>query len=85
MMKTKQVTIPAKVVEVTFAQYVGGRIRERRKELGLSQDAIAALCDISKPFLSECENGKRSIGFCKLYEVAKVLRRPTDWFAEGWD
>ena len=84
-MQTKQLTIPAKVVELTFAEYVGGRIRERRKELGLSQDAIAALCDISKPFLSECERGKRSIGFSKLYQLAKVLDRSTDWFAEGWD
>lgn len=84
-MKTKRITIPAKVVELTFAQYVGSRIRERRKELGLTQDAIVETCDISKAFLSECENGKRSMSFCKLYQLAKILKRPTDWFAKGWD
>ena len=84
-MQTKQITIPAKVVEITFAQHVGQRMRQRRVELGLTQDAIVEACDISKAFLSECENGKRSIGFCKLYELAKVLKRPTDWFAKGWD
>jgi transcriptional regulator with XRE-family HTH domain len=85
MMQTKQITVPAKVIEITFAQHVGLRIRERRNELGLTQEAITNACEISKAFLSECENGKRSIGFCKLYELAKVLKRPTDWFAEGWD
>jgi transcriptional regulator with XRE-family HTH domain len=85
MMQTKQMTIPAKVVEVTFAQYVGQRMRQRRVELGLTQDAIVEVCDISKAFLSECENGKRSIGFCKLFQLAKVLKRPADWFAKGWD
>ena len=84
-MKSKQITIPAKVVDVTFSQYIGLRIRERRKELGLTQDAITEKCEISKAYLSECENGKRSIGFSKLYELAKILKRPTDWFAEGWD
>ena len=84
-MKTKLITIPAKVVEITFAQYVGSRIRERREELEMTQDDVIAVCDISKAFLSECENGKRSIGFSKLYQLAQVLNRTTDWFAKGWD
>jgi transcriptional regulator with XRE-family HTH domain len=83
--KTKLITIPAKVVEITFAQYVGSRIRERREELEMTQDDVIAVCDISKAFLSECENGKRSIGFSKLYQLAQVLNRTTDWFAKGWD
>lgn len=84
-MQTKQVTIPAKIVEITFSQYVGQRIRKRREELGMTQDDVVNVCDISKAFLSECENGKRSIGFCKLYQLAQVLKRTTDWFAKGWD
>lgn len=84
-MLTKKVTISERIVELTFAQYVGGRIRQRREELGMTQDDVIAGCDISKAFLSECENGKRSIGFSKLYYLAKVLERSTDWFAKGWD
>ena len=85
MTATKQITIPEKIVEVTFAQYVGQRIRKRREQLGMTQDDIVNACNISKAFLSECENGKRSMGFCKVYQLARVLKRTTDWFAEGWD
>lgn len=84
-MKTKTITIPARTVELTFAQHVGQNIRNRRKELGLTQDDIVRVCDISKAFLSECENGKRSIGFAKLYELSRLLKCSTDYFAKGWD
>lgn len=85
MNATKQVVIPEKIVKITFAQYVGQRIRTRREELGMTQDDVVNACEISKAFLSECENGKRSIGFSKLYQLAYVLKRSTDWFAKGWD
>lgn len=84
-MLTKQVVVPSHTIEVTFAEHVGTRIRQRRKQLGLTLDDVVASCDISKPFLSDIENGKRSIGFAKLYGLAKVLQRRTDWFANGWD
>lgn len=83
--RTKKITVPATVVEVTFAQYVGQRIRQRRRELGMTQDDVIAQCGMSKAYLSECENGLRSIGFRKLYYLAQVLGRSTDWFAKGWD
>lgn len=73
------------IQEVTFAQHVGQRIRQRRNELGLTIDDVSQAMSISKSFLSDCENGKRSIGFCKLYYLAQVMRRTTDWFAKGWD
>ena len=83
-MKTKTVTHPETTEEVTFAQYVGRRIRQRRNELGWTMDELIANADISKTFLSEVECGKRNIGFMKLCGVARSLGRPTDWFAKGW-
>ena len=80
-----EITIPARIVEVTFAEYVGGRIRQRRQQLGLTMDDVISQMDISKAYLSEVETGKRSIGFKKLYYLAQVLGRKTDWFAQGWD
>lgn len=85
MNATKRIVIPERFVEMTFAEYVGQRIKKRREELRMTQDDVVNACDISKAFLSECENGKRSIGFCKLYQLAQVLKRTTDWFAKGWD
>jgi len=36
----------------------GEILRNRREELGLTQDALAALADISKPYLSNIETGR---------------------------
>lgn len=84
-MLTKTIVIPATTVERTFAQHVGSRVKQRRLELKWTQDVVIAKCGMSKAFLSEVENGKRSIGFMKLYSLARALRRSTDWFAKGWD
>jgi SOS-response transcriptional repressor LexA len=37
---------------------LGAIIRERRKELGLTQDKLAAMAGISKPYLSHIETGR---------------------------
>ena len=85
MNKLKQVYIPASVESLTFAQYVGRRIRSRRTALKMTQDEVVAACDISKTFLSELENGKRSISLYKLTELSSVLGRSVDWFVKGWN
>ena len=71
-------------MNTTFAQHVGQRIKQRREELKLKQADITRSCKISKSFLSEVENGKRCIGFAKLYELSIVLKRKAHWFGEGW-
>lgn len=83
-MKIKTITYPATTEEVTFAQYIGRRIRMRRKQLGFTMEDVALHGEISKTFLSEVETGKRNIGFMKLCGVAQVLGRSTDWFVNGW-
>jgi len=84
-MKTKTVNIPASTAEITFHQYVGQRIKQRRTELGMTQYQVVDSCGISKGFFSDIENGKRSVGFYNMREIAKALGRSVDWFAEGWD
>jgi len=79
-----RITIPERIIEMTFAQYVGARIRRRRQELGMTMDDLIDVAPISKTFLSEVETGKRSIGYRKLYSLALALGRSTDWFAKGW-
>lgn len=84
-MLTKKITVPQKIVEVTFAQYVGERIRKRRQRLGWTISDVTDKTNISRAYLCEVEQGKRSIGFAKLYYLGQVLGRTTDWFAKGWD
>ena len=80
-----RIIIPERIVDMTFSQYVGDRIRRRRHQLGMTMDDVANIAPISKTYLSEVEAGKRSIGYRKLYYLASVLERSTDWFSKGWN
>ena len=52
---------------------VGDRIKARRLELGWTQDVLAEKAGISKSFLSDLENGKRSVGADKLMRSGAFL------------
>ena len=57
---------------------LGGRIKQRRLQLGWTQDELAVRAGLSKGFLSDLENGKRGIGADKLFELARVLNLSLD-------
>ena len=58
---------------------LGDRIRERREELGWTQDDLASKAGLSKGFLSDVENSKRGIGADKLFDLARVLSLSLDF------
>ena len=60
-------------------QTVGDRIKKRRNELGWTQDVLAEKAGISKSFLSDLENGKRSVGADTLLEIGRVLSLSLDY------
>jgi transcriptional regulator with XRE-family HTH domain len=62
---------------------VGERIKERRNELGWTQEVLAQKAGISKSFLSDLENGKRNVGADTLLEIARALSRSLDYLMEG--
>lgn len=64
-------------------QTVGGRIRRRRQELGWTQDVLAEKAGISKSFLSDLENGKRSVGAETLLDIGRVLSLSLDYLMTG--
>jgi len=64
---------------------VGERIRERRKQLGWTQDQLVRKAGISKGFLSNLENGKRSVGAEILYDLARVMGLSLDYLMSGSD
>lgn len=64
---------------------LGDRIRERRQELGWTQDQLAAKAGISKGFLSDVENGKRSVSAGNLQEMAQALGLSLDYLMKGDD
>jgi y4mF family transcriptional regulator len=62
---------------------VGERIRKRRIELGWTQDQLAHKAGISKSFLSDLENGKRSVSADNLLDIARVLNLSLDYLMKG--
>lgn len=62
---------------------IGERIRNRRKELHLTQTDIRAACGISSGALSEIENGNRTPSIITFHALSEVLQCSMDWLATG--
>lgn len=62
----------SKKKDIRLVQF-GGHARGIRKELGLSQDHVAANSNLTKSNLSEIENGNRNLAFTTLLELARGL------------
>ena len=62
---------------------VGERIRERRLELGWTQDKLASEAKISAGFLSDLETGKRNVGADNLLEISHALGVSLDFLMKG--
>lgn len=57
----------------------GDRIRERRKQLGLSQEELAAQVGIDQKQISNYESSKGNPTADSLIELVRVLGVSTDW------
>lgn len=64
-------------------RFVGGRIRERRVMLGLSQQQMAHLIGVTYQQAHKYERGINRISAGRLFEIARVLRVPVSYFFEG--
>lgn len=56
----------------------GKRIKDLRKQLGISQQRLAELLDISRPAISQIEGGERKISAEELKELAEIFCVPSD-------
>ena len=64
--------------------YVGGRIRLRRVQLGMSQTALAERIGVSFQAVQKYESGDIRISASRLYDVAQVLEVSPAFFFEGY-
>lgn len=58
------------------------RMAERRRQLGLSQEALAALLDVPQPQIGGYEAGLRQPSLETLIKLARELRCTTDWLVD---
>lgn len=52
---------------------IGARIKELRKELGETQEAMAFKAGIDKTYWNEVENGKRNVAVVNLNKIINAL------------
>jgi transcriptional regulator with XRE-family HTH domain len=64
--------------------YVGGRMRLRRTQLGLSQGTLASKTGVSFQAIQKYEAGDIRISASRLYDVAQVLQVPPAFFFDGY-
>jgi y4mF family transcriptional regulator len=60
-------------MDIGDAKALGALIRQRRKDMGLTQLDAAGLCGVGERFLSELERGKASASLGKTLQVLKRL------------
>src|SRR5437870_1060971 len=62
---------------------IGERIRQRRKELGRTQEALAEAAELSKSFVSEMEGGVAAASGLVYLRVAQALDVQVQWLLTG--
>ena len=56
-----------------ITELIGTNIRQKRKELKLSQEELAFRAKIDRSYLAEIEKGKINISILKLEQIANAL------------
>ena len=59
--------------DVQIQQRFGRRVRELRKEKGLSQEALALACNIDRSYIGGVERGERNVSLLNIQKIADAL------------
>lgn len=54
-------------------QMFGERVRQLRRECGISQEKFALKIEMDRTYLASVEAGKRNISLCNMGKIAKGL------------
>jgi DNA-binding XRE family transcriptional regulator len=64
------------------AQYQAflNRLRQARKDKGMTQVQVASSLGKHQSYVAKCENGERRVDVVELAEFAKLYKKPLDYF-----
>lgn len=62
---------------------IGSRIAQRRKMLGMPQEQLAEIVDLSIQTISNIENGKKAVRPENLIKICRALNSTTDYILLG--
>ena len=74
---------PARARAQNVDRHVGGRLRERRIMLGLTQQQMAELIGVTYQQAHKYEKGINRIAAGRLYAIAQALGVEVSWFFDG--
>jgi transcriptional regulator with XRE-family HTH domain len=52
----------------------GKVLRERRRKLGVSQEAFADLCELDRTYVGGIERGERNVALVNIEKLARALK-----------
>lgn len=61
----------------------GRRVRDKRIAMGLSQEALAAECDLHRTYIGSVERGERNVSLINLLIIARALGIDTSSLVRG--
>jgi transcriptional regulator with XRE-family HTH domain len=59
---------------------MGARLREAREFLGLSQEVVADALGVPRASVSAMESGRRKVSSLELRDLARLYKRPIEFF-----
>ena len=51
----------------------GKKVKELRKQKGVSQEALALLCDLDRSYIGGVERGERNLSLLNIHRIATAL------------
>ena len=60
--------------EQQLKQAFGNRIRQIRKDRGLSQETLALTCGLDRTYIGGVDRGERNLSLINIYKIAVALR-----------
>lgn len=68
------------MTEQNVTEQIAQRLREAREYLGLSQGLVADAVGVPRPSISMMECGQRKVSADELRKLAKLYRKPYEYF-----
>ena len=71
--------------EALTLEKIGARIRIKRESLGMTQQELADMVNVTRNTISRYENGETEIGVIMLKNIADALSVTVLWLLFGFD